>query len=219
MKLINTLLLSFTFLASAHAETPMQTLSTSPRIYYFKNFLSANECDHIMKEATPHLERSTVLAEADEGKVDYRRTSYGMFFASNPQDKKLRALEERIAKLTNTPIENGEALQVLRYGVGGEFQPHHDFFVKTEAGGVGALNRGGQRVATMIIYLNTPEKGGETVFPIAKVSITPKKGDAVLFYNVTPTGEVDSKSLHGGSPVLGGEKWIITKWIREGVFH
>ena len=70
----------------------------------------------------------------------------------------------------------------------------------------------------MIFYLNTPEKGGETILPKVNISVTPKKGDAVLFYNVKPSGEREPMSFHGGSPVLGGEKWIMTKWIRERTF-
>ncbi|HSX13502.1 MAG TPA: 2OG-Fe(II) oxygenase, partial [Chlamydiales bacterium] len=85
-------------------------------------------------------------------------------------------------------------------------------------GGNECARYGGQRVATVVMYLNSTEAGGETIFPCANISVTPKKGDAVLFYNLKPTGEVDPHSLHGGSPVIAGEKWIMTKWIREKAF-
>jgi prolyl 4-hydroxylase len=68
-------------------------------------------------------------------------------------------------------------------------------------------------MATLIMYLNSTEKGGETIFPDANVAITPKKGNAVLFYNCLPCGKEDPLTLHGGSPVVQGEKWIATKWI------
>jgi prolyl 4-hydroxylase len=28
----------------------------------------------------------------------------------------------------------------------------------------------------------------------------------------------DTRTLHGGAPVLSGEKWVATKWLRERVF-
>jgi prolyl 4-hydroxylase len=65
------------------------------------------------------------------------------------------------------------------------------------------------------MYLNTVESGGETIFPTAGLTIRPRQGDALLFYNVYANGELDPESLHGSSPVLAGEKWVATKWVRE----
>ena len=80
----------------------------------------------------------------------------------------------------------------------------------------GILQRGGQRVATLIMYLHEPEAGGATVFPDAALSVLPKRGSAVFFSYSQP--HPDSLSLHGGAPVLAGEKWIATKWLRERAF-
>ena len=81
------------------------------------------------------------------------------------------------------------------------------------------LDVGGQRVATLIMYLNTVEEGGETVFPEANIKVQPIKGNAVLFYyNCTPEGKErkeDPLTLHSGYPVTKGDKWIITKWLRQ----
>jgi prolyl 4-hydroxylase len=202
----------------AQAEDAMKMLCQSPRIYLITDFLTPAQCDHIMEQATPKLARSTVL-DAKGGQVDPRRSSSGMFFPSGPSDPILKAIEEKIAQVTQMPIENGEGLQVLRYGVGGEYQPHYDYFLSSQAGGSQALSRGGQRVATVIMYLNTTDEGGETIFPHAGVKISPKKGNAILFYNVTPSGMEDPQSLHGGVPVIAGEKWIATKWLRKSSFH
>ena len=73
----------------------------------------------------------------------------------------------------------------------------------------------GQRKATVIIYLSIPEEGGATSFPTAGVNIVPEIGDAVLFYSLHPNGTFDTNSLHSGGVVTKGEKWIITKWMRE----
>ncbi len=129
-----------------------------------------------------------------------------MFFDSRPSDPILKAIEEKIARVTQMPVENGEGLQVLHYKIGGEYQPHYDYFLSSQPGGSQALSRGGQRVATLIMYLNTTDEGGETIFPNAGIKVAPKKGTAVLFYNVTKAGTEDPQSLHGGVPVIAGRK-------------
>ena len=205
----------------AAADYSVQTLSTSPRIYLIENFLSAKECDHLIEIAKPHLQRSTVINDgvANEGKLDARRTSQGMFILDHLKDRIVKKIEKRLAALTELPIQNGESIQVLQYREGAEYQPHHDYFNPATPGGMSHLNRGGQRVASVIMYLNTPQEGGETIFPRVNIRVTPKKGSAVLFYNCLTTGEVDPLSLHGGAPVIAGEKWIATKWIRQGEFR
>ena len=63
------------------------------------------------------------------------------------------------------------------------------------------------------MYLNTPEAGGATVFPDVRLEVAPVKGNAV-FFSYDRAHPV-SRSLHGGAPVLAGEKWVATKWMRE----
>ena len=213
------LFLSVLFLGTCGNSYEMRRICESPRIYLIKNFLDEKECDYIVKEASPQLGRSTVLDSKTEGAIDYRRTSQGMFFPPRPQNSILKAIEQKIVQITQIPMENGEGLQVLHYNTGGEYQPHYDYFTASMPGGAETLTRGGQRQATFIMYLNTPEEGGETIFPVAKIKIRPKKGNALLFYNTTPEGTEDPRSFHGGAPVIKGEKWIATKWLRTGVFH
>ena len=46
-----------------------------------------------------------------------------------------------------------------------------------------------------------------------KLSVAPKRGDAVLFYDVTPDGMLDEMSEHGGCPVISGTKWAANLWV------
>jgi len=198
----------------------LMQLSETPRIYLFKGFLSDDECHHIIQVAQPHLIASKVIDEQNQGeKKDPRRSSQGFFIPNHWNDSILKSIEQRIASVTGLPMENGENLHVLHYSVGGEYQPHYDYFNPSTPGGAECLSRGGQRVASFIMYLNTPEAGGATIFPRAHIQVTPVRGDAILFYNCTPNGMVDPESFHGGAPVIAGEKWIMTKWIRERVFR
>lgn len=203
-------------MVEAKQETyDIEVLNWSPRIVLLHNFLNSKECAHLIAEATPKLQRSeTINEDAGGGEIVDARTSQGMFFEERGSDPIIRRIEEKISHLTMMPIEYGETIQVLCYGPGQEFEPHHDYFDNDSVGGREALSNGGQRMATLIMYLNNVDEGGETVFTEIDVKITPKKGNAVLFYNCLPDGREDPLTMHAGAPVIHGTKWIATKWLR-----
>eukprot|EP01129_Flabellula_baltica_P011925 TRINITY_DN5308_c0_g1_i2.p1 TRINITY_DN5308_c0_g1~~TRINITY_DN5308_c0_g1_i2.p1 ORF type:complete len:270 (+),score=56.72 TRINITY_DN5308_c0_g1_i2:668-1477(+) len=72
----------------------------------------------------------------------------------------------------------------------------------------------GQRTWTFMIYLNDVEEGGETEFTEIGEVFTPQKGRAVIWNSLLPDGTPNYHSMHKGSPVIKGEKAIITKWFR-----
>src|SRR3546814_12454090 len=82
--------------------------------------------------------------------------------------------------LLDWPVENGEAIQILRYGVGAQYKPHYDYFDPAWSGTAGPLKCGGQRVASLVMYLNTPERGGATTFPVMSFEVAAVKGNAVF---------------------------------------
>ena len=187
-----------------------------PRIVVFGNLLSPEECDALIAAATPRLARSLTVATKTGGEeVNADRTSDGMFFQRG-DGPVVQRVEERIARLLNWPVENGEGLQVLHYRPGAEYKPHYDYFDPAEPGTATILRRGGQRVATLVIYLNDPAKGGGTTFPDVHMEVGPRRGNAVFFSYERP--HASTKTLHGGAPVIAGEKWIATKWLREREF-
>ncbi|XP_076936438.1 putative prolyl 4-hydroxylase 10 isoform X2 [Bidens hawaiensis] len=210
------------------ADQWVEVISWEPRAVIYHNFLSKEECEYLINMAKPHMVKSTVV-DSDTGKSkDSRvRTSSGTFLARG-RDKTIRTIEKRIADFTFLPVEHGEGLQVLHYEVGQKYEPHYDYF-QDEFN----TRNGGQRMATVLMYLSDVEEGGETVFPSAKgnisavpwwdelsdcgkegLSVKPKMGDALLFWSMKPDASLDSSSLHGGCPVIKGNKWSSTKWIR-----
>ena len=187
-----------------------------PPLVVFDDFLSDEECRALIELAAPRMSRSLTVDLQTGGEASHQsRTSQGMFFERGESELVSR-IEARIAHLLGWPVQNGEGLQVLRYGPGAEYLPHFDYFDPAAPGTPAILQRGGQRVATLIMYLHEPEAGGATVFPDAALSVSPKRGSAVFFSYSLP--HPDSRSLHGGAPVLSGEKWIATKWLREREF-
>jgi prolyl 4-hydroxylase len=187
-----------------------------PRIVLFGDFLSKQECDRLVEAARPRMQRSmTADPRTGETMVDTVRTSRGMFFHRD-ETPLVRTIEARIAKLLQWPVSHGEHLQVLHYRPGDRYEPHYDYFDPTQPGAAPLLARGGQRLATFLMYLREPERGGDTTFPDLGLSFAPRRGSALFFSYPVP--DPSSKSLHGGAPVQAGEKWVATKWLREGVF-
>ena len=187
-----------------------------PRIVVFGGLLSDEECDQMVALSTARLARSeTVATSSDGSEVNAARTSDGMFFERG-ENELIKRVESRIATLLDWPLDHGEGLQVLRYRPGAEYLPHYDYFDPTHASTPSILKRGGQRVATLVTYLNTPAAGGATIFPDIRLDVSPIKGNAVFFSYDRP--HPMTLSLHGGAPVREGEKWVATKWLREGVF-
>lgn len=202
-------------LPDGHRVQVLLTLQR-PRVVVFGGLLTEDECDAITAAARARLARSeTVAAQKEGSEVNSARTSEGMFFERGESDVVAR-IEARIAALVNWPLRNGEGLQVLRYRAGAEYQPHYDYFDPRHASSKAILQRGGQRVGTLVMYLNTPTRGGATVFPDVKLDVMAQKGNAVFFSYDRP--EPGTLTLHGGAPVLEGEKWVATKWLRQGEF-
>jgi prolyl 4-hydroxylase len=183
-----------------------------PRVIVFGNLLAQDECDKLVALAKPRITASGVIDMQSGGnRQDEGRTSSGMAFRRS-ETKLIERIERRIAALLQWPFENGEALQILRYAVGQEYKPHYDYVDPTQPGALPFLARGGQRVASLVMYLNTPPRGGATNFPDVGLEVAAVKGNAVFFsYD---RAEPSTGTLHGGMPVMAGEKWVATKWLR-----
>jgi prolyl 4-hydroxylase len=203
-------------LSAGDREVTVLTSMRNPRVVVFSGLLSDAECDEIVQLASKRLSRSeTVQTDTGSSEVNEARTSDGMFFERGEHPVCAR-LEARIAKLLNWPVENGEGLQVLRYRPGAEYKPHYDYFDPAQPGTPTILKRGGQRVGSLVCYLNTPKLGGATTFPDVQLEVAAVKGNAV-FFSYDRAHPV-TRTLHGGAPVVDGEKWVATKWLREGRF-
>ena len=224
---------------------PVVLTSEHPKAYLFRNFLTAEECEHLKALAKKQLAPSTVVGT--NGPVSSGiRTSAGTFLAKG-QDAVVKRVEARMALAAGLPEPNGEGMQILRYEVGQKYDPHYDYFHDAANA---SPRRGGQRMATMLVYLADTESGGETTFPKARkppdfdavesfdesstarrpstewsdcakrsgVPVRSEQGDAVLFWSLTDAYELDPGSLHGACPVLKGEKWTAVKWMRVAKF-
>jgi prolyl 4-hydroxylase len=188
-----------------------------PRVVLFGGLLSDKECDELIALSRAHVTPSNVVdLEGGGEKPHDARTSSGAALARGGSTL-ISRIEQRIAALLNWPVDHGEALQILRYEVGQEYKPHYDYVDPAQPGAAPFLARGGQRVASLVMYLNTPQDGGATNFPDIGLEVAAIKGNAVFFSYDRP--QPSTQTLHGGMPVRAGEKWVATKWLRERPHH
>ncbi|XP_020580054.1 probable prolyl 4-hydroxylase 9 [Phalaenopsis equestris] len=221
--------------AMPHGETgepryysiPFQVLSWKPRAVYFPKFATAEQCQAIIKIARSKLKPSSLALRKGETEESTKgiRTSSGTFLsASEDPTETLKYIEEKIARATMIPRDHGEAFNILRYEIGQKYASHYDSFDPSEYG-----PQKSQRVASFLLYLSDVEEGGETMFPFENANIDfsydyrkciglkvkPQQGDGLLFYSLFTNGTIDPTSLHGSCPVIKGEKWVATKWLRN----
>lgn len=173
------------------------------------DFLSSAECERLclMVDQTA---RPSSLHEI--GYDSGFRTSYSGDL--DPYDSFVKGIGRRIDDLLGLPSEVGEAIQGQRYLPGQQFKPHNDWFYTTEKYWKDERKRGGQRSWTTMAFLNDVEEGGETHFTQIGIKIEPKPGVLLIWNNALPDGSPNEDTMHAGTPVVKGAKYIITKWYR-----
>ena len=195
---------------------PRQMLSDMPRIVAFPGFATAGECAWIVGRTQNRLGRAKVF-HTGTGDQTYNavRDNSAIEFQLPQMDVVLEVIRARIAAATRLPVPIYEPLQVLHYAVGEQFRPHHDFLDPDAPGFAEQLKLYGQRIATVLVYLNDEYVGGQTIFPKIGISYRGNRGDALFFTNVDRSGRGDPLTMHAGTPPTSGEKWVVSQWIRD----
>ncbi|GAB5357410.1 hypothetical protein AAMO2058_000372300 [Amorphochlora amoebiformis] len=175
----------------------LKVISLRPRVLFIENVLNEKQIAHIMEFGRQRVKRSAVGNSGDGFFTDTRtsRTAW----VRREESKTMEEIFQRFAKVLNLSDDrlqhdkNAESLQIVTYGPGQKYSPHHDFSDN------GAPP---QRFLTLFIYLKPAESEGGTGFPLAfdrrGMKVLPKAGSGVLWYNMLPDGNADEMSLHEG---------------------
>lgn len=196
-------------------QTPeSHMLEPQANIQSAEEFLSPEECLYIQCLGGPQLKPSISVDPNGQAHRNRIRTSHDFLFTPQSETVALKLLQMRMAAFAGLPLQNAEALVLLRYAPGQEYLPHRDYlppshFTAVKHGG------SGQRLRTVISYLNTPAEGGETAFPLLGLQVSAVGGRILRFDSIQPDGHLNAASLHAGTPVKQGLKWICTLWLRE----
>ncbi len=201
----------------------LQQIHHDPPLFKVENFLTAEECDHLISVANDSFAPAPVVG-AGAGVVSQTRTSSTCYLARED----LPALCRKVTKLTGKPICHMELPQVGRYLNTQQYLPHYDAFDVHEADGARFAANGGQRTVTVLIYLNDVSSGGHTAFPQLaghqggqnhygqpQLEVKPTKGSALVFFPATVDGHLDPRTLHAALPAVD-TKFVSQIWIRQG---
>ncbi|WP_210367307.1 2OG-Fe(II) oxygenase [Bacillus sp. REN3] len=172
-----------------------------PLIVILGNVLSDIECDGLIRLSSDRMKRSKI---GNVREVDELRTSSSMFFQEG-ENELVERIEKRVSQIMNVPAAHGDGLQVMNYEIGQEYKAHFDYFSEAS----------NPRISTLVMYLNDVEQGGETYFPKLNFAVSPQKGMAVYFEYFYDNPASNELTLHGGAPVVIGDKWAATQWMRR----
>lgn len=193
-------------------------VNDDPIVVVFENFLSDLESEQLVAAAVPRLEPALVSDEKTG--VESPGRSGRTCWIAHEHNAVIEELSLRVAEIVGIPLENAESLQVVYYGENQQYLPHFDAWEADTEVGKRCMARGGQRMVTCLMYLNEVEEGGGTSFPKLDMVVRPIKNRMVLFHNCSPGTTVrHPASLHGGMPVLKGEKWACNFWFRESSYQ
>uniref|UniRef100_A0A674AW03 procollagen-proline 4-dioxygenase n=1 Tax=Salmo trutta TaxID=8032 RepID=A0A674AW03_SALTR len=186
-----------------------------PYIVRYHDIISHGEIEKVKELAKPRVTMAAIVHDPLTGKLTtamYRVSKSAWLTAY--EHPMIDQINQRIEDLTGLEMDTAEELQVANYGVGGQYEPHFDFGRKDEPDAFKELGTG-NRIATWLFYMSDVAAGGATVFPDVGAAVWPKKGTAVFWYNLFPSGEGDYSTRHAACPVLVGNKWVSNKWIHE----
>lgn len=190
----------------------------SPRIWTAEKFASSDECDWLIDRARDKMSPAQMYDRRTQTKnfVGIRNNS-DYFFDIVESHLLLVLLRIRISLLVDLPVPHFEPPQMLHYGPGQELRAHFDNLRDGSKGYGKQDSYKGDRVVTFLCYLNDGYDGGETEFMRANLKFKGKKGDGIFFANMR-NGELDKMSLHSGTPIIAGEKWLLSQWIHDRPF-
>jgi prolyl 4-hydroxylase len=197
-------------------EVDLLFVLQQPRVLLLGNVLSDEECDAIVEHCDSRYTRSTVTNEVDGASTVHQGRTSEMAFIQRGEAGVADRVDRRLSALANWPVECSEPFQLQKYGATQEYRPHFDWLNPDSTGHRSHLQRGGQRLATFILYLSDVEQGGGTAFPSIGLEVFPKKGNALFFLNTDANHQPDQQTLHAGCPVVKGTKIIANKWLRQG---
>jgi prolyl 4-hydroxylase len=195
---------------------PGTTLSANPLVRLFPELVTDAICAWLIERAQPKLQRALIY-DPHSGKdiADHMRTNSAAGFDLMQADVVQVAVQSRMSAATGILLHHMEGATVLHYSPGEEITNHYDFVNPKIPNYEQELRERGQRVATFLVYLNDDYEGGETDFPQLGLRYHGGKRAGMVFSNALPDGQPDMRMVHAGLPPRGGEKWLMTQFIRN----
>ena len=204
-------------------EYNAKILCQDPYIFVIDDFLTDEECEFIKDVSKDNLKSAGVsfFKEDEKYRSTYNGRTNSSYWINKERYPLMKKISQRIGDLMNCDYRYFEEFQVIHYNESEEYKYHYDAYnPEFKEKYKKFCSERGNRIGTVLVYLNDVEEGGETAFDSIDKSKEPllveaKKGRLVLFKNLNPDGSLNMKSRHAGLPVKKGEKWAFNLWLRE----
>ncbi|XP_017058805.1 prolyl 4-hydroxylase subunit alpha-1 [Drosophila ficusphila] len=192
------------------APLQVEPVHLDPEINVYHGMLSSNQIMSVFEEADKlEMVRSAVAGSGGTRAVrDLRVSQQTWLDYTSPV---MKSISRIIQFVSGFDMAGSEFMQVANYGVGGQYEPHPDYFEVNLP-----KDFKGDRISTSMFYLSEVEQGGFTVFTKLNVFLPPVKGAMVMWHNLHRSLDVDARTLHAGCPVIVGSKRIGNIWMHSG---
>ena len=180
-------------------------LAADPILYVVDNFLSNDECEAFIKASEGKLKPSTVISPGKH--VQHESRTSENCWIEHDANEIIHEVSKRLSILVQMPIRNAEQYQLVFYEKGAQYKPHFDSFDYDTEDGKNNWEPGGQRMVTVLAYLNDVEDGGETYFDHFNLKIKPTIGKTLIW-------PAEWTHAHRGELLKKGQKFIITGWMQ-----
>ena len=180
--------------------------------FVIPNLLSHEECDQLINYCSDKLE----VPEIGGGYVNIKNNQQCWI----PKDNSLvKSLIEKIAKIFELPFKNAEDILVMKYLPNQYYNNHHDSCCDINDKCKDFVKRGGQRILSVLIYLNKDFDDGQTYFKNSNLTFNPEKGHAIVIFPLAQnSNKCHPMATHSGLSAHKGIKWIMNIWFRENTF-
>ncbi|KAH8232590.1 hypothetical protein KR032_009967 [Drosophila birchii] len=197
------------------APLKMEEISLNPYIVVYHDVLSEKKTEEIIRLGDPKVGPTGVLHKTKGEIRDTERTALGTWLSGQTVEPSkwplLRYISQSIRDLTGLKVSDLFSLQLIKYGLGAHYAPHYDYFNSTNS----AVEVDGDRMATVLFYLNDAPHGGATVFSDLKLKVNAERGKVLFWYNMHGETHDFTNTLHAACPVFKGLKYVMTAWIDE----
>ena len=196
--------------------SPVERVSEGASIGVSRGFATHAMCAWLIARAEHRLAPSMVNDSATgEMRLHPMRTAYTCALGPDARDLIVAALQARAAQLSNVPVTNHEAPNIISYQPGQQFGLHVDYVDPANPLFAAELAALGQRTITVVTYLNDDFDDAPTQFPALKLNVRGAVGDAIIWSNVRADGSPDPNTVHAGMPPARGRKWVLSQWLRN----
>lgn len=194
----------------------VERVSDGAAIGVSRGFATPAMCTWLTARARNRLEPSMVNdAQTGQMRQHPMRTAYTCAFGPDNRDLVIAVLQSRAASVSRVPVVNHEAPNIISYEPGQQFGLHVDYIDPQNPLFARELAILGQRIVTIVTYLNEDFDDAPTQFPALKLNVRGATGDAVIWSNVRPDGSPDLTTVHAGMPPTRGRKWVLSQWLRN----